>query len=171
MSMYRASAYEKSQSTLLEFASKFNSSDSYPNLYCCPIIKETMLNDGCFVDVGAGKLFAFDWEIRTKLESFKPGEFRYSTLTEFERKFAPEKHTQLFIQCDKQELYIAVAWREDFMKSDIKRHLVTADNGKQNAERRETAQFKVFALNDLTDFKAMLNKAIQTNTFNHSVFR
>ena len=87
MSMYRASAYEKSQSTLLEFASKFNSSDSYPNLYCCPIIKETMLNDGCFVDVGAGKLFAFDWEIRTKLESFKPGEFRYSTLTEFERKF------------------------------------------------------------------------------------
>ena len=76
--MYRASAYGKSQETLLEFASKFNSIEVYPNLYCCPIIKETMLNDGCFVDVGLGKLVAFDWEIRTRLKSFKPGEFKYA---------------------------------------------------------------------------------------------
>lgn len=168
--MYRASTYGKSQETLLEFASKFNSIEVYPNLYCCPIIKETMLNDGCFVDVGLGKLVAFDWEIRTRLKSFKPGEFKFKTLTEFERKFSPEKNTQLFIQCDQQEQYIAVAWREDFMKSRVTRNFVEADIGKQYAERRETSQFKVFELNNLAEFKKMLNEAFQTTTYSHKIF-
>ena len=168
--MYRASAYDRSQSTLLAFASKFNSLNVCPNLYCCPILQETMRNDGCFVDVGRGKLFAFDWEIRTRLKSFKPGEFRFSTLTEFERKFAPEKNTQLFLQCDDQELYIAAAWREDFLKSEVTSHFVAADAGRQFAQRRETSHFKAFALNDLREFKFMLNRAFQTGAFTHASF-
>lgn len=168
--MHRASAYDRSQDTLLKFAKKFNSIKAYPNLYCCPIIAETMLNDGCFVDVGTGKLFAFDWEIRTKLQSFKPGEFRFSTLTEFERKFASEKHTRLFIQCDNQELYLAVAWRADFMKSEVTKHNVTADYGKQYAERRETADFKVFSMDQLEKLKAMLSVAFATSTYDRGVF-
>ena len=168
--MHRASAYGRSQDTLLKFAEKFNSIKVCPNLYCCPIVAETMLNDGCFVDVNTEKLFTFDWEIRTKLQSFKPGEFRFSTLTEFERKFTPEKHTQLFIQCDNQELYLAVAWRADFMKSEVIRHDVTADYGKQHAERRETADFKVFSMDELEKLKEMLSAAFATSTYNHEVF-
>lgn len=168
--MHRASAYDRSQSTLLEFAKKFNTTPLYPNLYCCPILAETMLNDGYFVDVSTGKLFAFDWEIRTRLRSFKPGEFTFPTLTEFERKFKPEKNTQLFIQCDNQELYIAAAWRDDFMKSAVTKHNVTADYGKQFAERRETSKFKVFELNKLEELKGMLNKALQTSAYNHEAF-
>lgn len=168
--MYRASAYERSQDTLIKFAANFNSIVAHSNLYCCPIITETMLNDGCFVDVGKGKLFSFDWEIRTRLESFKPGEFKFPTLTEFERKFSPDKKTQLFIQCDNQEKYIAVAWREDFMKSQVTKHIVKADAGKQYAPRRETCNFQVYSLDDLTIFKDMLSKALETNTYNHTIF-
>ena len=170
MAMYKASAYNRSQDTLIKFASKFNSISENPNLYCCPIIAETMLNDGCFVDVGRGRLLTFDWEIRERLDSFKPGSFPFRTLTEFERKFSSEKKTQLFIQCDNREEYIAVAWREDFMKSRVTKKLVTADQGKQNASRRETIHFKAFAIDDLKVFKNMLNHAIESNTYNYTAF-
>ena len=166
--MHRASAYERSQNTLINFASIFNTISTNPNLYCCPIIKETMLNDGCFVDVGVGKLFTFDWEIRLRLDSFAPGEFKYKTLTEFDRKFSPDKKTQLFIQCDNQEKHIAVAWREDFKESG--EYIVKADYGQQRAKRRETTHFKVFALDDLTEFKDMLSKAFESTTYNHTIF-
>lgn len=168
--MHRASAYDRSQDTLLKFAKKFNSLKVHPNLYCCPIIAETMLNDGCFVDVSRGTVFAFDWEIRTRLESFAPGEFTFPTLTEFERKFAPEKKTQLFIQCDNREAHLAVAWRSDFMKSEVKKHSVTADYGKQYAERRETAYFKVFSMDRLEELKNMLSAALATSQYDHRAF-
>ncbi len=168
--MYRKSAYNKSQETLLQFASMLNSVEEYPNLYCCPIIAETMLNDGCFVDVGAGKLFAFDWEIRRNLKSFKPGDFRYSTLTEFERKFDSKKNTQLFIQCDSMEQYIAVAWREDFMKSAVTSKNVACDDGFQNTNFLETDQFKIYAISNIVEFKEMLYRAFQSLTFNHDAF-
>lgn len=168
--MHRASAYDKSQDTLLKFAKKFNSIKVHPNLCCRPILTETMLNDGYFFDASTGKSFAFDWEIREKLASFKPGEFKYSTLTEFERKFAPEKKTQLFIQCDSQELYIAVAWRHDFMQSEITQHLVAADYGQQFAPRRETTHFKSFELAHLEEFKNMLENAFKTAIYDHRLF-
>ena len=46
-----------------------------------------------------------------------------------------------------------------------------ADIGKQYAERRETSQFKVFELNNLAEFKKMLNEAFQTTTYSHKIFK
>lgn len=169
--MHRPSAYDRSQETLVRlFVPGFHSVPVKRNIYCCPIVEETMLNDGCFVDAGTGNLFAFDWEIRKGLQSFAPNDFPYPTLTEFARKFAAEKHTQLIIQCDNQQKYIAVAWREDFLNSNPAAHRVVADYGKQNAIRYETPHFKVYPLSDLTEFKIMVSRALETGTYNHSVF-
>lgn len=168
--MYRASAYNLSQNTLLKFASDFNKTSVNPNLYCCPIIIETMLNDGCFVDVNLGKLLTFDWEIRVNLKSFAPGEFPFSDLRVFERKLSFDKNTQLIIECDNLQENIAIAWREDIMKSPVVKRNVKKDGGWQLADCRETTYFKVFALNNLTDFKNMLSRAIDTSTYNHTIF-
>ncbi len=165
MAMHRGSAYEASQNSLLAFASKFNSQSD--NIYCCPIIRETFTNDGYFVDVNSGKLFAFDWQIRIRLESF--ADFKFPTLTEFERKFANIKKTQLMIQSDAKQEHIAVAWAVDFVKEETP-HSVVADYGRQQAQRRQTKKFKIYTLSDLGGFRSMVFRAFQNSEYSFKSF-
>lgn len=168
--MYRSSAYDLSQSTLIKFARIFNTNNyECPNIYCCPIIQETMKNDGYFVDVTYGKIIGFDWEIRRNLKSFKPGVFQYPTLTEFERKFEKSKRTKLFIQCDSNEEYIAVAWRDDFKICESRKNVAT-DEGSQSAPMRETENFYQYNLNSIAAFRNMLAEAIQQDRYTFKTF-
>lgn len=167
--MWRKSKYHISQASLEYFANAFNNLNEYKNIRWEYIRNETFGNDGYFLNIETGETLGFDWEIRDKY--FIEDTFPFETFGQFERKMNENKSIKLSIQCSQQCSAIAIGWHEDFKDETVVNiKLATDSNVKQNGQTRYTKHFRVFKYDELVEFKALIKKAFDTKTYNHTIF-
>lgn len=165
--MYRGSQYKLSGDSLKNFADTFNAESDFRHIKIYPIEEETFIDDGIIKNELTGQTIGFDWEIRDKY--FKDGKFSFSTLGQFERKII-KPSIELSLQCDKNETAVIVGWHEDWKKEVLKMVRLSTDNEDQRGGIRYTKHFKVYSYENMSELKAMLDRAFQQGKFNHSVF-
>lgn len=165
--MYRASMYDKHDTSMKKFVDLFNNSSAYPNLTMEPITEETFLDDGNIVDTATNQSIGFDWEYRDKY--FSNGKFQFSTLGQYERKIV-KPSIKISLQCDSTETAVAVAWHEDWMLEDITKLRLSTDTHDQFGKVRYTKYFKIYLYENITELKKMLNHAFEQKQFNKNSY-
>ncbi len=169
--MYRPSQYEFSDVSLKRFAKQFNSEESYDYIKIFPIESETFVDDGQIVNEKTGQSIGFDWEIRDKY--FNNGVFPFKTLGQFERKIK-KPSIELSIQADTNETAILIGWHDDWKKEKLVRRKCSTDKNDVDDSLRYTSHFKLYTYSgknsQLSEFKAMLDRAFATGKFDHSAF-
>lgn len=165
--MYRGSKYKISEESLKRFSELFNGENEFKHIKIYPIKEETFIDDGYIKDDLTGQKIGFDWEIRDKY--FKNGVFRFETLGQYERKIA-KPSIELSLQCDKNETAVLVAWHQDWKNENIEIMRLSTDNQDQIGKVRFTKYFKVYNYENISELKAMINRAFQNCKFDHSIF-
>ncbi len=151
-----------------KFIELFNTTGN-KNLMMLRCQEETYKHDGIFIDLANFKSFGFDW---TKSNNciFKDGELVYKKLACIESKLNILS-SKLYITTDENENCIAIAWQEDFIKENKNYFIFEAAGGEQiERQIRYTKHFKTYTYNDIALFKQMLERALNTNTFNKKIF-
>ncbi|NOZ74008.1 MAG: hypothetical protein GXO90_01325 [FCB group bacterium] len=166
--MKRPSMYPHHEASLKKFTDLFNKQRDGLSLVMQIYQTENYRDDGIIVDTRSGKRITFDWEKRDRY--FRSGEFRFSTLWQFERKLKKDE-IGLSLQCDSDETAVLVAWHRDWLKEPMKTHrLLTDSPGKEMARVRETRHFKIYRYSEIILFRKMLSTALTTGRFEYSVF-
>lgn len=166
--MYRPSMYNMHDESMFRFAELFNECPVCKEVEMRPNEKETYDNDGVFVNVGTGIRIGFDWEYRDKY--FANCKFRFSSLGQYERKIS-KNSIQLSIQCDSTQTGIAVAWHRDWLKEmQEKRSLATDYDTKEQGVIRYTSKFRIYSYQEVSSFKQMISRAMQTGVYSAEVF-
>ncbi|MEW9078235.1 hypothetical protein [Terrisporobacter glycolicus] len=166
--MWRPSTYAEHNSSLGRFEELFNNCSEYINLIIKPIEEETFEDDGCIVDLNTGKEIIFDWEKRERY--FSNGHFKFTSLGQFERKIRkPQIH--LSLQCDSTDTAVAVGWHSDWLRENrITLNLATDYEQDEYGTVRYTKSFKVYKYENIKELKAMIQRALDTNSLDKSVF-
>lgn len=165
--MYRASMYDKHDTSMEKFVKLFNNSLSYPNLKIEPITEETFIDDGNIVDEKTKQSVGFDWEYRDRY--FSNGVFSFDTLGQYERKII-KPSIKLSLQCDSTETAVAVAWHEDWRLEDIVKLNLATDSKDQLGKVRYTKHFKIYFYENIAELKKMINRAFEQKQFNKNSF-
>ncbi|NQV37324.1 MAG: hypothetical protein HQ509_04855 [Candidatus Marinimicrobia bacterium] len=166
--MKRPSMYGKHESSLKIFSDLFNSTKDRLPLVMQIYQTENFRDDGVIVNTKSGKRVTFDWEIRDKY--FENGTFKFDTLGQFERKIKKDE-IGLSLQCDKTETAIMVAWHEDWMNEKAQKISLSTDTRfREKGTIRYTKNFMIYPYIDMGNFRSMIYKAIESETFNHEVF-
>lgn len=168
-SMKRPSWYPKHNSSLDKFCKLFNDEGKFKNLVIEPITEETYDNDGVIRDIETGMTIGFDWEQRANPKHFSNCQFAYDSLGQFERKIR-KRSIQISIQCDYTETGIAVGWHEDWLKENSLTRYLATDSEDEHGIVRYTKSFRIYSYDQMTEFKAMLNRAMKHNVLNHKAF-
>ena len=165
--MYRASKYNISQASLEFFAKRFNEAPNYRNLEWRYINEESFVNDGYFIDVGTGKSLGYDWEIRDNY--FENGRFKYNTIRQFDRKMK-KASIQLSIQGDRDCMAFIAVWHNDLRRNPSFIQKSKTDYGYENAVVWETNLFQLYRLEEIDQFKDMINYALVNNIYDYRAF-
>lgn len=166
--MYRPSMYNKHDESMFRFAELFNTCSGSNKIEMHPNEKESYDNDGIFTDIETGIQIGFDWEYRDKY--FANCKFAFSSLGQYERKIR-KPSIQLSIQCDSTQTGIAVAWHKDWMKEmQETRSLATDYVTKEQGVIRYTNKFKIYSYQDISSFKEMVERAMQTGIYSAEIF-
>lgn len=166
--MWRPSTYKEHNLSLGIFEELFNNCLQYQNIIIKPIQEETFQDDGCIVDLNTGKEIRFDWEKRERY--FSNGNFRFDSLGQFERKIR-KPQIQLSLQCDSTDTSVAIGWHEDWLKENrINLNLATDYAQDEFGTVRYTKSFRIYTYSNITELKAMIQRAFDRDTFNKSVF-
>ena len=167
--MCKKSLYNEHNESLKDFSKLFNFNKSYPHLRLIPNRTETYTNDGIIYNELTGTFIGFDWEYRD--EDFANCQFQSDGLGQCERKLA-KPSIQLAIKCNRTETEIAIGWRSDWLAEKQENlNLATDSSEKQYGAVRYTKKFKIYVYyENMTEFKAMLNKAFSTGKFSSESF-
>lgn len=165
--MYRSSKYELSEQSLKVFAKLFNEESKFNHIKIYPIEKETFIDDGYIKNELTNQTIGFDWEIRDRY--FENGVFKFDTLGQFERKII-KPSIELSIQCDKNQTAVLVAWHQDWKNENLEMMRLSTDNADQIGKVRYTKHFKIYRYANISELKAMIDRAFENGEFNHSSF-
>ena len=162
--MYRKTLCEKDES-LKDFSKLFNFNKSYPHLRFIPNRAQTYDNDGIIYNELTGTFIGFDWEYREKYSA--NCQLQSDSLEQYEKKIA-KPSIQLAIKCDSTETKIAIGWHFDWL-AEKHENLNLATDSSETV--RYTKKYKIYEFyEDMTDFKAMLNRAFSTGKFSSESF-
>jgi hypothetical protein len=166
--MKRPSMYDQHERSLKRFADLFNGVRDGLPLVMQTYHTENYRDDGIIVNTRSGKRIAFDWEYRDRY--FESGKFPFQRVGQFERKLKKDE-IGLSLQCDRDETAVVVAWHTDLLREKpVKRGLATDSEREEQGTVRFTEHFRIYHYSDLKTLRRMLHCALQTETFDHTVF-
>lgn len=166
--MYHKELYNEHNESLDRFIKIFNSTNP-KNLLMIRKPVEDYKHDGLLIDMVSGNNFGFDW---TKSQNilFNENGLKYQKLACINSKLNT-KTSQLLITTDLQENQIAVSWHNDFIEESVQYFTYMTKEGKEILRTiRYTQNFKTYTYNNIECFKNMIQEALDTQTFNHTIF-
>lgn len=167
--MYHAELYDTHNSSMEDFITLFNNSNTEKNLVMIANREETYKHDGLFIDLESGRTFGYDWT-RSKSKIFRNGGLIYERLACIESKLKIPS-SKLLITSDITESAVAVAWHDDFMKEQVDSFLFTAAGGETiKRQIRYTKNFRTYSYGNIAGFKLIIKRALDTQTYNQKIF-
>ena len=166
--MYHAELYDTHNSSMESFIKLFNECNTEKNLVMVANREETYKHDGLFIDLESGRTFGYDWT-RSKSKIFRNGGLIYERLACIESKLKIPS-SKLLITSDIAETAVAVAWHDDFIKEQIDTFLFAAGGEKVERQIRYTKHFKTYSYENIADFKLIIKRALDTQTYNKKIF-
>ena len=167
--MYHSELYDTHNSSMESFIQLFNNCNIERNILMIANREETYKHDGLFIDLSSGQTFGYDWT-RSNSKIFENEELKYKRLACIESKLNIPS-SKLLITSDITESAIATAWHDDFMKESVDYFLFTAAGGETIKRHiRYTKNFKNYGYANIKDFKLMIKRALDTQTYNKNIF-